>query len=96
MSGAVCLAKKAYGDDRPEDESERPRLIEQYQEVQLILQMNAIDGVDLSDMQRLSVHSHHGAATSLLDFKENAVRSAKGVDPKFLQHVSVLYLEMCR
>lgn len=72
-SGAVRRLEKAYGDDYPKDANERLRLVKHYQREQLIRPMRVIDGADLSELQRLSVLQHHGAATDLLDFTENAL-----------------------
>ena len=71
-SGAVRRLRKAYGEDLPLDEGERRNLVEKYHRDQLIMPMRVIDGdSSLSDIQRLSVLQHHGAATGLLDFTEN-------------------------
>ena len=70
-SGAVDRLRKAYGDDLPVDEGELRSLVTEYHNERLIIPMQVIDGADLSDLQRLSVLQHQGAATGLLDFTEN-------------------------
>ena len=70
QSGAVRRLKEAYGEDFPVDVSELQRLVVQYHRDQLIMPMEVIDGSVLSDLQRLSVLQHQGAATGLLDFTE--------------------------
>ena len=54
----------------PVDFSELQRVVAQYHRDQLIMPMEIIDGSKLSDLQRLSVLQHQGAATGLLDFTE--------------------------
>ena len=71
QSGAVRRLQDAYGEDFPEDENELRKLVERYQKERLIMPMQVIDGANLSNLQRLSVLQHHGAATSLLDFTEH-------------------------
>ena len=70
-SGAVHRLRKAYGEDLPIDEGELRNLLVEYHRERLIMPMQVIDGADLSDLQRLSVLQHQGAATGLLDFTEN-------------------------
>ncbi len=70
-SGAVDRLRKAYGEDIPIDQSELRNLVAEYHREQLIMPMQVIDGAILSDLQRLSVLQHQGAATGLLDFTEN-------------------------
>ena len=70
QSGAVRRLKEAYGEDFPVDVSELQRLVTQYHRDKLIMPMEVIDGSSLSDLQRLSVLQHQGAATGLLDFTE--------------------------
>ena len=70
-SGAVDRLRKAYGEDLPLDEGELRNLVAEYHRERLIMPMQVVDGADLSDLQRLSVLQHQGAATGLLDFTEN-------------------------
>ena len=70
-SGAVDRLRTAYGEDFPVDESELRALLAEYHRERLIMPMQVIDGDKLSDLQRLSVLQHQGAATGLLDFTEN-------------------------
>ena len=71
-SGAVRRLRGAYGEDLPTDEDELRNLVAEYHREQLIMPIQVIDGdSSLSDIQRLSVLQHHGAATGLLDFTEN-------------------------
>ena len=70
-SGAVRRLRHAYGEDFPVDESDLRNLVTEYHKEQLIMPMQVIDGTSLSDLQRLSVLQHQGAATGLLDFTEN-------------------------
>lgn len=69
-SGAVRRLRHAYGEDFPVDESDLQSLVAEYHKEQLIMPMQVIDGSSLSDLQRLSVLQHQGAATGLLDFTE--------------------------
>ena len=73
LSGAVRRLCDAYGDDVLEDKIDLSRLVSNYHREQLLLPMEVIDGEQMSDLQRLSVLQHHGAATGLLDFTENAL-----------------------
>ena len=70
-SGAFRRLQSAHGENFPEDESERRKIVDRYHEEQLIMPMKVIDGATLSDLQRLSVLQHQGAATGLLDFTEH-------------------------
>ncbi len=70
-SGAVDRLRKAYGEDLPLDAGELRNLVAEYHRERLIMPMQVVDGADLSDLQRLSVLQHQGAATGLLDFTEN-------------------------
>ena len=70
-SGAVHRLRKAYGENLPVDEGELRNLVAEYHRERLIMPMQVIDGADLSNLQRLSVLQHQGAATGLLDFTEN-------------------------
>lgn len=70
-SGAVHRIRQAYGAGLPVDEGELRNLLAEYHRERLIMPMQVIDGADLSDLQRLSVLQHQGAATGLLDFTEN-------------------------
>lgn len=72
-SGAFHRLRKAYGDYLPMYEHELRNLVADYHRDRLIVPMQVIDGADLSDLQRLSVLQHQGAATGLLDFTENAL-----------------------
>lgn len=69
-SGAVRRLRQAYGTDFPEDENQVRRLVAEYHNEQLIMPMQVIDGARRSDLQRLSILQHQGAATGLLDFTE--------------------------
>ena len=69
-SGAVRRLRQVYDEDFPVDESELRNLVSEYHKEHLITPMQVIDGVSLSDLQRLSVLQHQGAATGLLDFTE--------------------------
>ena len=73
LSGAVRRLRDAYGDEVLEDQINLGRLVSDYHREQLLLPMQVIDGDEKSDLQRLSVLQHHGAATGLLDFTENAL-----------------------
>lgn len=70
-SGAVRRLRHAYGKDFPVDESDLQSLVTEYHKEQLIMPMQVIDGASLSDLQRLSMLQHQGAATGLLDFTES-------------------------
>ena len=70
-SGALDRLRKAYGEDLPAEEGELQKLVAEYHRERLIMPMQVIDGASLSDLQRLSVLQHQGAATGLLDFTEN-------------------------
>ena len=72
LSGAVRRLCDAHGDDILSDENELRTLVARYHTEQLIMPMEVIDGDQMSDMQRLSILQHHGAATALLDFTESA------------------------
>ncbi len=70
-SGAVRRLRNAYSEDFPVDENDLQRLVDEYQKEKLIMPMQIIDGNNsFSDLQRLSVLQHQGAATGLLDFTE--------------------------
>ena len=71
LSGAVRRLQDAYGEEFPVDENELRKLVARYHKERLIMPMEVIDGAKLSDLQRLSVLQHQGAATGLLDFTEN-------------------------
>ena len=73
LSGAVRRLRDAYGDAVLSNENELRTLVGQYHTEQLIMPMEVIDGEQMSDMQRLSVLQHQGAATGLLDFTESAL-----------------------
>ena len=73
LSGAVRRLCDAYGDDVLADQINLSRLVSDYHRAQLLLPMQVIDGEQMSDLQRLSVLQHYGAATGLLDFTENAL-----------------------
>lgn len=70
QSGAVRRLQYAYGEELPVEDGELRRLVAQYHKEQLIMPMEVIDGATLSDLQRLSILQHQGAATGLLDFTE--------------------------
>lgn len=70
QSGALRRLASAYGEDLPEDEDELRKLVDRYHREQLIMPMTVMDGSALSELQRLSVLQHQGAATGLLDFTE--------------------------
>ena len=70
QSGALRRLQDAFGEDFPEDENELRKLVDRYHKEQLIMPMEVMDGATLSDLQRLSVLQHQGAATGLLDFTE--------------------------
>ena len=70
QSGALRHLSDAYGGSFPDDENERLTMVDRYHQDQLIMPMEVIDGATLSDLQRLSVLQHQGAATGLLDFTE--------------------------
>ena len=70
ISGAVHRLQEAHNDRIWEDDNNLEKLVSDYHE-DLILQMEVIDGDQTSDLQRLSVLQHHGAATGLLDFTES-------------------------
>ena len=62
-SGALRRLQEAYGDDLPEDTNGQLILLGRYHKEQLITPMQVMDGAILSDLQRLSVLQHQGAAT---------------------------------
>ena len=70
-SGAVHRLRAAYGEDLPVDEDELQNWVATYHKEQLVMPMQVIDGADLTDLQRLSVLQHQGAATGLLDFTKS-------------------------
>ena len=70
QSGALRRLSDAYGDSFPDCENEQLTMVDRYHQDQLIVPMEVIDGDTLSDLQRLSVLQHQGAATGLLDFTE--------------------------
>ena len=70
-SGAVHRLRNAYGEDLPVYEHELRNLVTEYHRERLLMPMQVIDGANLSDLQRLSVLQHQGAATGLMDFTEN-------------------------
>ena len=71
LSGAVRRLQRVYGASILDDEGKLTKLISEYHKDNLILPMAVIDGKPMSDMRRLSVLQHQGAATGLLDFTEN-------------------------
>lgn len=71
QSGALRRLQDAYGEDFPKNETELRKLVAGYHKDKLIEPMKVIDGATLSDLQRLSVLQHQGAATGLLDFTEH-------------------------
>ncbi len=70
QSGAYRRLREAHGEDFPSDESERLQMLDRYHRDRLITPMEVIDGSKLSQLQRLSILQHQGAATGLLDFTE--------------------------
>ena len=70
-SGAMHRLRLAHGDELPEDEEALRKLVSDYHMDELIMPMRIIEGAELSDLQRLSVLQHQGAATGFLDFTEN-------------------------
>ena len=70
QSGALRRLSDAYGDSFTDDENGQLKMVDRYHQDQLIVPMEVIDGATLSDLQRLSVLQHQGAATGLLDFTE--------------------------
>ena len=56
-----------------DDDNELTKLVSDYHKEHLIIPMAVIDGERMSALQRLSVLQHHGAATGMLDFTENAL-----------------------
>ena len=70
-SGAVRRLRRAYGQDLPENENELQSLVSRYHMDQLIMPMQVIDGAELSNLQRLSILQHQGAATGFLDFTDS-------------------------
>ena len=69
-SAAYRRLRDAYGEDFPDDENEQLKMVDRYHRDQLISPMEVIDGSKLSQLQRLSILQHQGAATGLLDFTE--------------------------
>ena len=72
LSGAVHRLQKAYGDSVLDDENGLRKLVSDYHR-DIISSMEVIDGERISELQRLSVLQHQGAATGLLDFTESAL-----------------------
>ena len=70
QSGAERRLRDAHRANFPDDESERLKMVDRYHKDQLIVPMEVIDGSKLSQLQRLSILQHQGAATGLLDFTE--------------------------
>ena len=70
-SGAVRRLRRAYGQDLPENENELRNLVYRYHMDELIMPMHVIDGAELSNLQRLSILQHQGAATGFLDFTDS-------------------------
>ena len=64
-SGAVHRLREAYGDDIPKAEGELRNMVAEYHRERLIMPMQVMDGADWSDLQRLSVLQHQGAAPGL-------------------------------
>ena len=69
-SGAVDRLSRTNGDKLLDDENDLRKRVHDYHK-DLILRMAVIDGEQMSDLQRLSILQHQGAATGLLDFTEN-------------------------
>ena len=72
-SGAVRRLKEKHGKQILEDTEKLRDLLDKYHKKYLIRPMQIIDGKDMSDIQRLSILQHQGAATGFLDFTENAL-----------------------
>ena len=71
LPGAVRRLLDTYGDNLLQEEEKLKTRLQEYHNEQLIRPMKIIDGKDkLSDIQRLSILQHQGAATGLLDFSE--------------------------
>ena len=75
-SGALRRLRKAHGESFPkgstfEEESALRDLVRNYHRDHLLEPVAIIEKTRMSDLQRLSVLQHHGAATGLLDFTEN-------------------------
>ncbi|MCY4488197.1 MAG: FRG domain-containing protein [Deltaproteobacteria bacterium] len=70
QSGALRRLQDAHGEDLPSEENALRKIVDRYHKEQLVMPMQVIDGDTLSDLQRLSVLQHQGAATGLLDFTE--------------------------
>lgn len=70
QSGAYRRLCDAHGESFPGDENEQLKMVDRYHKVHLIEPMEVIDGSKLSQLQRLSILQHQGAATGLLDFTE--------------------------
>ena len=73
LSGAVRRLQRAHDDCVLDDDNELTKLVSDYHKEHLIIPMAVIDGERMSALQRLSVLQHHGAATGMLDFTENAL-----------------------
>ena len=72
-SAAVRRLEREYGDDVLTDERVLHDLLRRYQADERIIPMGVIGGYPMEELQALSVLQHHGAATMLLDFTENAL-----------------------
>ena len=62
-----------HGDGILENKEKLQGSLEKYHKRELIWPMQIIDGQETSDIRRLSILQHQGAATGFLDFTENAL-----------------------
>ena len=70
-SSAVRRLLEAHGSELLEDGGELRERVNQYHKDRLIEPMEALEGGKWSDLEKLSVLQHQGAATRLLDFTRN-------------------------
>ena len=70
-SSAVRRLLKAHGNKLLEDEDKLRERVNEYHKDRLIEPMQALEGGKWSDLEKLSVLQHQGAATRLLDFTRN-------------------------
>lgn len=73
LSGAARRLEAAYGKRILQDKRKFQQLLSSYHLEKLIVPMQVLDGDQVSDIQRLSILQHYGAATGLLDFTENVL-----------------------
>ena len=98
-SGAVRRLRQTYGEDLPTDKNELWNLVNEYHKEHLITPMQIMDGAKQSDLKRLSVLQHQGAATGFLDFTESpliALWFAVYTDEELLdsEHAKVFVLDV--